>query len=311
MRTYKESGIVPAGGALMTAGAGCVAGLLLGAVYSFTFYYIPYVYLNFLLAVGFGAGVGLAVGYAAREGKIRNVPVVGCLGIFGALVGIYAEWSTTAYAMTPMGELKQQWQAMGLWTFLPQNVLTVMRGLFNEGSWGLSEGSTVHGWPLVALWIVEAGLIVALAISFAVKQVMDKPFCEPCQDWVGSQTPHLYVGDGCEAVWSEVQHGTFENLALTPRATGMEPSFVRLTLACCERCNQSNFLSIAACQNTTDGKGNARLVERSLATNVVLDATQVEIVQAANWAAPEVGSTPMAHPAPGDWSRPQVPTPLA
>jgi hypothetical protein len=167
--------------------------------------------------------------------------------------------------------------------------VAVMLNLFADGSWGLSGNTTVHGWPLVALWIIEAGVIITLSVMTAVAQIADRPFCEACQRWVSGHAPHFYVGDGTEPVWNEVQQGTFETLAMTSRATGAEPTFVRLTLNTCEGCSDSNFLTITACRNTVDNKGNPKLEEKKVITNLILAPQQVDIVQAANMIAPAAG----------------------
>src|SRR5437868_1816146 len=83
-----------------------------------------------------------------------------------------------------------------------------------------------------------------------------RPCCERCQEWVGGLSPHFYVGDGTEPVWSEVQAGVFETLALTPRANGTEPTYVRLTLRVCDGCSESNYLTITACRRYVDDKGH-------------------------------------------------------
>jgi hypothetical protein len=136
MRTYQHSGVVPFLGALQALAIGCAAAVFLGMIYAFTFYYIPYVYLNILLAAGFGCGVGWVVGWAAREGNIRNTPVTVGIALFASLVGIYFEWGSCLYAMCPIGEFKQLWDEAGLATFLPHNILALMLDLFENGSWG-------------------------------------------------------------------------------------------------------------------------------------------------------------------------------
>jgi hypothetical protein len=293
MRVYQHSGIVPASGALMTAAAGSLAALFLGIAYSFSFYYIPFVYLNLLLACGFGAGVGYVVGHTAKEGKIRNVAVVGVIAVLAAMVGIYFEWGSTVYAMCAPTELSRLWENAGLAPFLPHHIVVLMFDLFAEGSWGFSENQMVCGWPLVFLWFAEAATIFGLAIATAVGQIKDVPFCEKCQEWIAGRAPHLYVGDGTELVWKDVQKGTFEPLALTPRANGDEPTYVRLTLAICEGCSENCYLTITACQNTVDSKGNPKLVQNDLVTNLILEPAQADIVQAANWIAPAPdGSAP-------------------
>lgn len=303
MKIYEHSGAVPPTGAALALLTGAVASAALGIVYSFSFYYIPYVYLNFVLAVGFGAGSGFVVGQLARVGKIRNTSVVAGLAIIATAVGIYAEWGSTVYAMYPAEALAQLWAKAGLRTFEPWAIGRLMQGLFEEGSWGLTAGGNVRGWPLVAFWVIEAGLVLTSASKIATSQIADHPFCEACQQWVTSHTPHFYVGNGSESVWTDVQNGTFETLALTPRATGQEPTFVRLTLKSCDSCLNSRFLTVTACANTTDNKGNPKLEETNLAGNLILTTTQSEIVEAASMIAPQPGETPVEiPPTAGAWT---------
>jgi hypothetical protein len=311
MRTYQHSGIVPAAGAWMTVAAGSLAAALLGVAYAFSFYYIPFVYLNLVLVAAFGGGIGLAVGFTAREGKLRNEKVVATLALLAALAGIYAEWGATSYALVEPASLSAQWKQHGVLPFLPHHVLGMMLTLFRDGSWGLHQGSTVHGWPLVALWLIEAGIVIAAATIVAAKQIAERPFCEPCDEWVPGCSPHCYVGNGYEAVWSQVQRGTFENLANTPRADGSEPTYVKLTLHVCESCHESNYLSITACENRTNSKGHRYVVQRKLATNVALTAPQVEIVLAAYEIAPAIGTRLPLAAALGNWTRPAADVELA
>src|SRR4051794_35668045 len=159
MQTYQHSGAAPIGGVARALITGCLAAAALGVIYCFTFYYVPYVYLNFLMALGVGAGTGYTVGQAAVSGKIRNLKVVGRIALLAAMIGIYAEWGTTLYALYPADELPQVWAKAGLKPFLPQSIMALMLELFARGSWGLTENVMVTGWPLAALWMVEAGLI--------------------------------------------------------------------------------------------------------------------------------------------------------
>jgi hypothetical protein len=296
MQVYKHSGAVPVMGAVMALMAGALTSLGLGVAYSFTFYYIPFVYLNFVAAMAFGAGTGYVVGLCAREGKIRNVVAVGSLAAVAAIAGIYAEWGSTVYAMSPTEELSQLWTEAGIYTFHPLAIQNLMLGLFGEGSWGVIANANITGWPLVALWIIEAGLVVGLSVKTAVDQIAERPFCERCQLWVSGHAPHRYEGNGSEPVWTDVQNGTFETLALTARATGEEPAFVCLTLKSCESCSESNFVTISACKNTTDDKGNPKLETVNLVTNLVMQSTQVEIIEAANIIAPAPGESPLRLP---------------
>jgi hypothetical protein len=289
----------------MTLAAGSLAAGILGVAYTFSFYYVLYVYLNILLTFAFGGAVGWTVGFVAREGKIRNVPVVGALALVAALVGIYFEWGTTAFAMTPAAELRTQWQKLGLLPYLPHNILSLAMWLYTNGSWGMTANATVHGLPLASMWLVEAGIIGSVAVTAAVHQIADVPFCEKCEEWVTRREPLLFAGNGYGKVWSDVQHGVFESLAQTPRASGHETHYVKVTVSDCPKCDDSNFLSVAACETRVNSKGQRYVVENKIALNVPLTATQVEIVAAAATIAPGIGMPPefLAPPA-GDWTAP-------
>jgi len=296
MRTYQHSGTVPVLGAIQALAIGSAAAVVLGIVYSFSFYYIPYVYLNFLLALGFGAGVGATIGWAAREGKIRNTGVTVALAVVASLVGIYAEWGSTLYALAPMTEMGDYWKEFGLSSFLPQSIIGLMVHLFQEGSWGLTAGAMVKGWPLFAMWLVEAGVIVGLAGATAFAQIAKRPFCESCDEWITGETPHFYIGDGTEPVWTEVQNGNFDPLADTEQATGSEPTYVRIKLHVCDTCTQSNYLTITRCENTVDNKGNPKLEEKDIITNLAVDDTEVELIRTAHMIAPVAGMPPLGPP---------------
>ncbi len=296
MRTYQHSGVVPALGAIQSLAIGSAAAVVLGIVYVFSFYYIPYVYLNFVLAMGFGAGAGYVVGWSAHEGRIRNTAVTVALAVAASLVGIYAEWGATLYAMAPVSEIGAYWNEHGLGTFLPQSIVAMMIHLFHEGSWGLQAGQMVTGWMLVSLWLVEGGLVIGLAATTAYAQIADKPFCEGCEEWISGETPHYYVGDGSEPVWTEVKHGNFDPLADTEQATGSEPTYVRIKLHVCETCTASNYLTITRCEHTVDQKGNPRLEEKDLVTNLAVDDTQVELIRTAHLIAPVAGMPPLGPP---------------
>jgi hypothetical protein len=296
MRTYQHSGTVPVLGAIQSLAIGSAAAVVLGIAYTFSFYYIPYVYLNFLLAMGFGMGVGWTTGWAAREGKIRNTGVTIALAVVASLVGIYAEWGSTIYALAPPDEIADYWNEFGLSSFLPHVIVGLMIQLYQEGSWGLAAGAMVNGWPLLALWLIEAGVIVGLAATTAFAQIANKPFCEACNEWITGETPHFYVGDGSEPVWTEVQNGNFDPLADTSQSTGCEPTFVRIKLHVCETCTASNYLTITRCENTVDNKGNPKLEEKDIITNLAVNETQVELIRTAHLIAPMAGMPPLGPP---------------
>ena len=59
---YEHSGAVGVIGPMYMVVFGGVGALVLGAVYGYAIFYIPIIYFNVLITVGFGAGVGALVG---------------------------------------------------------------------------------------------------------------------------------------------------------------------------------------------------------------------------------------------------------
>src|SRR5205814_6349310 len=79
---------------------------------------------------------------------------------------------------------------------------------------------------------------------------------------------------------------------------GTEPTYVRLTLRVCDGCSESNYLTITACRRFVDDKGHQQFQEKDLIKNLILTATQMDIVQAANVIAPSADELPLALPSP-------------
>jgi hypothetical protein len=59
---------------------GSVGSLVLSAIYGYAIFYIPFIYINLFVTFGFGALVGLLVGFAAKLGKVRNSVLVVLFG---------------------------------------------------------------------------------------------------------------------------------------------------------------------------------------------------------------------------------------
>ncbi len=72
---YEHSGVIGMFGPILMILFGLAGAVAGGAIYGYLIFYIPFIYLNFFITLGFGALVGYLVGMGAKIGKIRNVPV--------------------------------------------------------------------------------------------------------------------------------------------------------------------------------------------------------------------------------------------
>src|SRR5262245_17475610 len=89
---YKHSGKIPIHSVLLGLSAGLVASAILAIAYAYADLYIPIVYLNILLCLGFGAGVSIVTAMAMHRGKLRNTPVAIALVMSLTLFAYYLCW---------------------------------------------------------------------------------------------------------------------------------------------------------------------------------------------------------------------------
>jgi hypothetical protein len=90
---YQPSNKLPIGGALLFLLGGVLTAAVLAFVYIYAIWYIPFVYINFFLCLGFGLVLGGVLMLLARAGKLRSPIGVGILALLVGLVAVYLEWS--------------------------------------------------------------------------------------------------------------------------------------------------------------------------------------------------------------------------
>lgn len=96
-KTYKPSGKFSPAGAIILFLVTAVAGSVLSFIYLKLVSWIPFVYLNILLAAGFGLLIGLLAKLIIRSFKIRNIAVVLIAVLLGGLLFTYVKWSIYDY----------------------------------------------------------------------------------------------------------------------------------------------------------------------------------------------------------------------
>lgn len=166
---YMHSGKAPAGGVLLTLVGGLITGIIMGAVYGFLIYWSPFVYINAIITLVCGVGLGMTVGGLAKVGKLRNAGLVTVLALVVALAAYYVHWPVWVGLMT-----EAQVTAPGeLWAFI--SAINAM------GPWSIF-GWTPTGFALWAIWGVEAIVIIGGGVLLA-RGVIDVPFCEDTNQW--------------------------------------------------------------------------------------------------------------------------------
>jgi hypothetical protein len=281
MEIYRHSGTVPIGGAILTGVVGLVTALVCGVIYTFAVAYIPFIYLNFLFTLGFGAAIGCAVSWGSTAGKIRNTFLVTAIAWVCALLGIYTEWGVTPIALVG-------WNEIGLFGFDPLAMFAFMQFLYQEGSWGISGDQNLTGIPLLCVWLIEAGVVIGMTHVMSRVNV-GIPFCEQCDQWTTPEEGvRLFQGTGDEPQWASVQSGNVEVLNDMTLLNTFARTAVRLDLATCPVCKDSAFLTIQAASYEIDKDGDLKESLTPIATNLTLGPGQAEVVLNSGREPPEV-----------------------
>jgi len=247
---YRHSGAVTLSGLLLSSVAGACCALALGFGYTWAIAWIPFVYVNFLLALGLGGAVGFLVGRAATAGNLRNTFVIALLGLAWGVVAWYVAWAADARARQFEDAPWFLWQPDLLWAYATY--------CYENGTWGLGRGGgTVSGIPLGIVWLIEAGMVVGCAMFMALGASLSQTFCERCGRWIETQqgVRKLSLQDANQDAVERLLAGELSVAADLPRAGDGEPH-LRLDLTCCPTCSESNYLTLERVTYETDDKGN-------------------------------------------------------
>ncbi|HLK96390.1 MAG TPA: hypothetical protein VK364_01350, partial [Hymenobacter sp.] len=185
---YQPSNRFSVGGVLLLLAVGVLAAGLLAFIYVYAVWYIPFIYINFLLTLAFGFLLGVVLAQLVRTGKLRNPALVTLLATGVALVACYIQWAlylTLVLNTTSVESLGRRasvahtsfsTDVMSSILLHPGSIVEAMSELATSGSWSLM-GVTPSGIFLYLIWLVEAAIIVGAAVLLARIQSTE-PFSE-------------------------------------------------------------------------------------------------------------------------------------
>ncbi len=245
---YTPAAAAPPQGVLIFLLVAVVAGMVGGLIYAGITWYIPLIYINALVAVGYGMFLGKAFDYGLRFGKIRGTKYQKGLAFVGALIGWYCAWGYWMGFAMETGPFSM--------IFSPGDV-KVMAELVNMmGIWSLGDsGDPVNGTMLTVIWTIEFLIIVGLATYTANE---DRPFSEAGNNWakehkmsprIALQNPQQFVKD--------LEGKDYTGLMNMERGDEMY-HHTRFTMYDCEGCDDY-FLHTQAIRPETNDKGEVEM----------------------------------------------------
>ena len=265
---YRHSGKFGIHGPLLAVLAALIVGYPLGILYAYLIKWIPFIYLNFLITIGYGFAFGFMLVPLLKFAKVRNGTVALLTGLTVGLCASYFSWNGFVHAMVD--------KAPGIITF--GQLKQIMKILYENGSWGIGLGSSapVTGILLALVWLVEAGIIVGLSTIVGYGAVGD-PFCEQHNCWLDEEKKidklDQFVSPGHIEAFKAGNIAPLEQAR--PRVPG-SGNFARLTLKHSPKCDDYCALSIENVSVSLDKDGKQQESSNPIMTNLLVPKTMFD-----------------------------------
>lgn len=281
---YRHSGRFGAHGPLLSILAALVVAYPLGIAYSYLIRWIPFIYLNFLITVGYGLAFGLITVPILRFAKVRNTLVALLTGLAVGLIAAYFNWNGFAHTLVKEPPA----------VIAPGQLFRFMGAVYEHGSWGLGfrSDTPVTGFLLALVWLGEAVIIIGGATLLAFSAVSEVPFCERCGSWLNEEQKI----DKLDAFTQPDQVAALKAGSLTPLEAARpripaSGAFARLTLRHSPPCEDFCTLSVENVTVTYDKDGKTEEKIETLMTNLAVPKSMLEYLKQFEHAS--------ARPAPG------------
>lgn len=269
---YHHSGKFGVHGPLLAILAAIVVGYPLGIIYAYLIKWIPFIYLNFFIAVGYGLAFGFIAMPLLRFARVRNTPIALLTGLGTGLCAVYLSWNGYAHAMVTGAPV----------LLTPTQLGRFMKILYDNGSWSIGFGSNapVTGVLLAIFWLAEAGIIVGGSMLLSFGAVAQIPFCETHECWLNEEKKidkldAFILPDHIAAL----KAGSIEPLEHAVPRVPAAGRFSRLTLRHSAKCEEFCTLSIENVTVTLDKNGKSRETTQPVIANLLLPKTMLDYLE--------------------------------
>ena len=239
---------------------------ILGVIYAYATWYIPIVYINFLITIVFGISISFVIGHLLiKLGKIRNYTLSVLFAIIASLVAYYSQWVVWVDLVLNSGEVygneqiglsvsNIQFEQLLYLATHPSDLIDLILLINKEGTWGI-KGMTVSGVFLGIIWLIEFAVI--MFFSFTTAGRSKKPFSEVTEQWFKEEIlpPFTYI-DNKNSFKQAAEQGKWEQILEPLQLTNRESShsvFVPYLVA------NEYYLSVLNLKAKTNDKGKLEI----------------------------------------------------
>ena len=263
---YQPSNKMPVSGVLICLLGSVVAAAVLALIYIYSIWYIPFLYINFFICLGFGIVLGAVLVLFINTGKLRSPLGTTILSVLVSLVAVYLEWAVYLTLLvnsitTGAGDDADTSTSFSFSVFVdiltqPAEMWDAIRRLNETGSWSL-KGTTPTGILLWVVWASELLIIAGMAYFISRGQARE-PFSESANEWADEETlaqPLSYAADAGRTR-AALESGQFNSLTVFPPDSDDE-QFARLKLYTAPNDPFCYYLTLENVTLTFDSKGTA------------------------------------------------------
>lgn len=169
---YLPESKAPLSGIVICLGLAVVVGLIGGLIYAYASWYIPFIYIQFILTGGFGLIIGLTMARGFLWGKIRGGVYQKMLAFAAALIGFYCAWAIWEALVLEQSPFLLLLNPLAVWD--TSRLFNVM------GLWSIAGDTPITGTLLYLFWALEAIIIFGVALYIAKE---DRPFSVAGNNW--------------------------------------------------------------------------------------------------------------------------------
>jgi len=242
---------------------------ILGLTYAYCIWYIPFIYINFLIAAAFGFIAGLLLKkFVINIGKVRSITLAIVFGALGGFIALYFHWAVwvdlvlnagESYGSSRIGITVSNIKIFQVFSLAIQpEVLFELIGEINQvGTWGI-RGATTSGIFLSVIWVIELLIIVGVCVLVTFPKA-GEPFCEISNAWFSENTlPAIGFIDDENTLKSNLEMSnseSFNDLPILENSPDSSDHSI-FTIFTSPDSNK-NFLSIENKKHKIDDKGKS------------------------------------------------------
>lgn len=161
----------------------------------------------------------------------------------------------------------------------PAQLLEFVKFLYAEGSWGMRSGGNVNGILLAIVWGIEGVMIVGLTSLITLGAVSDTPFCEKKQCWLDEEKQiDTLAAFGEQDQIAALAAGDLGPLTQAKACEEGSSVFARVTLKHSPKCDEFCTISVSNVTVTIDKDGDSNENEETLAENLVLPKSMLDLI---------------------------------